>query len=227
VCFPIEFSLSTWESKSGQFFTAIIRDITERKRAEEALRESEEKYRSLVDGASEAILVVQEGMVKFVNLRVVEVTGYSGTGPYGQPFSEFIYPDDRQMVMDNYVKRTKSEPAPLRYEFRLLSVDGSAKWLEINTVQIDWNGKPASLIFLTDITERKRAEEALRKSEERFRSIYENSTIGLYRTSPDGKIILANPALVKMLGYSSFAELSARNLEKEGFEPTYQRKKIP
>jgi PAS domain S-box-containing protein len=224
--FPIEFSLSTWESKSGQFFTAIIRDITERKRAEEALRESEEKYRSLVDGASEAILVVQEGMVKFVNLRVVEVTGYSGPDLMGKPFSEFIYPDDRQMVMDNYVKRTKSEPAPLRYEFRLLSVDGSAKWLEINTVQIDWNGKPASLIFLTDITERKRAEEALRKSEERFRSIYENSTIGLYRTSPDGKIILANPALVKMLGYSSFAELSARNLEKEGFEPTYQRKKF-
>jgi len=64
----------------------------------------------------------------------------------------------------------------------------------------------------------------LRESEERFRSLYENSTIGLYRTSPDGKIILGNPTLVKMLGYSSFEELAARNLEQDGFEPSYERK---
>jgi PAS domain S-box-containing protein len=70
------------------------------------------------------------------------------------------------------------------------------------------------------------AKEALRESEERFRSLYENSTIGLYRTTPDGRIILANPSLVRMLGYSTFAELSARNLEEEGFEPTYQRKQF-
>ncbi|MFA5803474.1 MAG: PAS domain S-box protein [Melioribacteraceae bacterium] len=71
---------------------------------------------------------------------------------------------------------------------------------------------------------REKAEFQLIESEERFRSIYENSTIGLYRTNPAGKIILANPALIKMLGYSSFDELAKRNLQKEGFEPSQERK---
>ncbi|MFH0988637.1 MAG: PAS domain S-box protein [bacterium] len=70
------------------------------------------------------------------------------------------------------------------------------------------------------------AETALKESEERFRSLYENSTIGLYRTTPDGKIILTNPTLIKILGYSSFEELASRNLEKEGFEPSYERKQF-
>jgi two-component system cell cycle sensor histidine kinase/response regulator CckA len=70
----------------------------------------------------------------------------------------------------------------------------------------------------------KRAEENLIESEERFRSLYENATIGLYRTSPAGKIILANPSIIKMLGYSSFEELAERNLEKEGYEASYERK---
>jgi PAS domain S-box-containing protein len=71
--------------------------------------------------------------------------------------------------------------------------------------------------------ERKRVENSLRESEERFRSLYENSTIGLYRTTPDGRILLANPTTVRMLGYNTFEELAQRNLEKSGFEPSYSR----
>ncbi len=74
-----------------------------------------------------------------------------------------------------------------------------------------------------DITESKRVEVALRESEERFRSLYENSTVGLYRTTPDGRILLANPTLVRILGYSSLDELATRELEKHGFEPSYDR----
>lgn len=74
-----------------------------------------------------------------------------------------------------------------------------------------------------DITDQKQAEEALRDSEERFRSLYENSTMGLYRTVQDGRIILANPALVHMLGFSSFDALAERNLNKEGFGIDYSR----
>ncbi len=79
---------------------------------------------------------------------------------------------------------------------------------------------------LRDISERKRAEQALKASEERFRSLYENATIGIYRTAPDGRILLANPALVRMLGYSSFEELAERNLNQVGFEPGYERREF-
>jgi hypothetical protein len=78
-------------------------------------------------------------------------------------------------------------------------------------------------IMSTNITKRSQAEEALKESEERFRSIYENSTVGIYRTTPDGQILLANPNLIKLLGYSSFKELADRNLEEDGFEPFYER----
>jgi len=73
------------------------------------------------------------------------------------------------------------------------------------------------------ITERKQAEERLRESEERFRSIFEHSTIGIYRTTPDGRIVMANPALVSMLGYVSFEQVARRNLEENGYEPGYPR----
>jgi PAS domain S-box-containing protein len=92
--------------------------------------------------------------------------------------------------------------------------------------KIEIKGKDVLHSIIHDITERKRAEEALQESELRFRSLYENTTIGLYRTTPDGNILLANPTLVKILGYTSFQKLAERNLEKDGFEPTYQRKEF-
>jgi len=73
------------------------------------------------------------------------------------------------------------------------------------------------------ISEHNQAEEMLKENAERFRSIFENSTIGIYRTTPEGHILLANPTLFKLLGYSSFEELAARNLAEEGFEPSYER----
>jgi PAS domain S-box-containing protein len=73
------------------------------------------------------------------------------------------------------------------------------------------------------ITVHKQTEEALKESEERFRTIFENSTIGIYRTTPEGQFLLANPTLLKLLGYSSFEELAVRNLAEEGFEPSYER----
>ena len=88
-------------------------------------------------------------------------------------------------------------------------------------------GKPINILAISrDITERKQAEEALLKSEERFRNLYENAPIGLYRTTPDGNILLANQALIKMLGYSSLNELTKRNLAEDVYEPTYERKQF-
>src|ERR1035437_1904981 len=88
------------------------------------------------------------------------------------------------------------------------------------------SGKEQIILAIEDITELKQAEEALQRSELRFRTFYENAKIGLYRTNPAGTILMANKALVKMLGYPSFEKIVERNLEKDIYEPTYQRKEF-
>jgi PAS domain-containing protein len=88
----------------------------------------------------------------------------------------------------------------------------------VSSSVIKYRGQQAILSFIREITERKQTEEALAESEERFRTLVENATVGIYRTTPDGRIIMANPAIVKMLGYNSFQELASRNLEEQGFD---------
>ncbi len=142
-----------------------LRDITERKRAEEALRESEEKYRLVVENAGDAIVVAQNGIVEFVNPRAMEITGYEYGDLKSRPFLDFIHPDDRQMVAQRYKERLRGEPLRVPYHFRVMAKDESAIWVEIRTVLINWDGMPATLNFLSDITTKRRIEEELLKVE--------------------------------------------------------------
>ena len=152
--------------REGGKVTAVLgvsRDTTARKRAEEALRISEAKYRLLVENANELIAVAQDGMLKFVNRIAMEITGFSEQELTSRPFLEFVHPDDRGMVLENYLRRFKGDVFQPRYTFRLMAGDGSIKWLEVSTVLIDWKDKPATLNFFSDVTERKRAEEEIRR----------------------------------------------------------------
>ncbi len=142
-----------------------LRDITMRKRAEEALRESEEKYRLVVENAGDAIIVVQNGIVKFVNPRAMEITGYEDEDLKSGPFLYFIHPDDKQMLAQRYEERLKGGPLPTAYPFRVMAKDEGVIWVEVRTVLINWDGMPATLNFLSDITARRRIEEELLKIE--------------------------------------------------------------
>jgi PAS domain S-box-containing protein len=144
---------------------SIARDIAERKQAAQALQESEERYRTLVENANDAIVLAQDGLLKFANQRTSEMTGYSRQEMVGKPFVKFIHPDDRQMVSGNYARRIRGEQVPEVYTFRIVGKSGKETWVEIHAVLIQWQDRPATLNFLSDITERRRAEEALQKSE--------------------------------------------------------------
>jgi len=146
-------------------FFGIARDITERKRAEGLLLESEEKYRLLVENANEAIVVAQDGWMKFVNPKMTEILGYSKEELLSQPFVDFIHPEDQKMVSERHVKRMKGEELPHVYHFRIIDKAGNVKWLEINAVLIDWEGHPATLNFLSDIHQRKQMEKWLIQKE--------------------------------------------------------------
>jgi PAS domain S-box-containing protein len=153
-----------------------IEDITERKRAEEAvLEESEESYRNLFENAGEAIFVAQDGKLVFFNPTATRIIGYPAEELLSMPFTGFIHPDDRDMFIDRHYRRVKEEASPSIYPFRIIHRDGSVRWVELNTVLINWQGKPATLNFLNDITERKLAEEQLRESLEQLRRAVETT----------------------------------------------------
>lgn len=152
-------------------------DITERKRTEEALKSSEERYRILVETAKDAIIVAQDGRLKFVNNRAVEMMKYSKRVLLARPFTDFIHPGDRAMVADRYRKRIAGKVIPDVYAFRIVDRDGKFRWVEIRAALIKWEGRPASLNFLTDITERKKYEHNLARRLEAEKTLAKASEI--------------------------------------------------
>ena len=202
-----------------------IRNITKRREAEKALEESEVRYRRVFESAKDGILVLdaETGKIIDANPFLLDILNFPKEEVIGRelweigPFKNIIANQDtfRKLQHQEYV----------RYEHLLLqNKSGVTIHVEFISNFYLMNERKVIQCNIQDITERKKIEYALHESEERFRTLYENSTIGLYRTTPDGKIILANPTLIGMLGYSSFEELAVRNLEQEGFEPSYERK---
>ncbi|MGB6067650.1 MAG: PAS domain S-box protein [Desulfomonilaceae bacterium] len=178
--------------------------------ANENLKQSEEKYRLVVEKAQEAIFVAQDGMLQFANPKTLDLLAYSEDEFLSKAFTEFIHPDDREMVLDKHLRRLRGEQFPTRYSFRLLDKDGTVKWVEIDSALISWDGRPAALIFLTDITERVRMEQALKRSEERYRALAENSLTGIC-VHQDGLHVYVNERYANGLGYSA-AELIGKPL---------------
>ena len=131
----------------------ISTEITHRKQAEMRLQESEEKYRSLVENAGEAIYVVQDGKLRFVNQKAVEMIGYSKKELASKPIVDLIYPDDREMVLNRHLARQRGEALPYCYEMRVIHKDGGIRWGELRVARIDWEGRPATLNFMVDITD--------------------------------------------------------------------------
>jgi PAS domain S-box-containing protein/putative nucleotidyltransferase with HDIG domain len=142
----------------------LLSDITERKLSEKALRESEQQYRILFQSASEGIGIVQDGMFKLVNPQLVQLLGYTQEEILSTPITEFIHPENRELVMQRYLKRLKGEIFENVYQFRAVNKSGDARWVVISTVLIEWEGRPATLDYYTDVTESKLSEEKLLKS---------------------------------------------------------------
>ncbi len=166
-------------------YDTLIQDITEHKRQEAARIASEERYRQLVDNASEGICVAQDGRLTFVNPIIQKLLGYSQRELLRMPFLELIHPDDRQMVGQRHMARTRGEEVESIYSFRVIAKDGTLRWLQINAVAITWEGRPAALNFLTDITHRIETEQALRESRRSLSTLLQNIPGAAYRVRAD------------------------------------------
>jgi PAS domain S-box-containing protein len=149
-----------WDGRSVNL--AFISDISAERQAEEALRRSEERYRLVVEHVEEGIIVVQDGVLKLCNPSTEKIVGYPVEDLIGNPITGFIHPEDLPTVLTNYQARLRGEPQGARYDFRVVTKDGRTVWVELGAVLFEWEGRPATLSFLIDITARKQAEEATR-----------------------------------------------------------------
>ena len=158
----------------GEFLggVAILRDITERKRVEEALKQSEGKFRHLVEDISDGYIVLRGERVIFANKRSREIVGYDLEKAKGQPFAKFLAPEVLEDVMELYRRSMRGEPTPERYESVFLREDGTRVPVEISAKDIIYEGKPAVSQTIRDITERKRAEEEILSHTKRLEALH-------------------------------------------------------
>ncbi|HNW83477.1 MAG TPA: PAS domain S-box protein, partial [bacterium] len=197
--------LFEWQSRKATL--SFITDVTEKKQIVDALRESELKYRTLIDCANEIIAVIQDGTACHVNSMAVSLTGYSEAELTSNPFETFIYPEDRHMIMERHQKRLKCESVPDRYEFRLVMKDGSIRWVQNGAVQIEWNGRPATLNFLVDINDRKKAEKEVLKIVQHYQALIEKAPDGVVLINAAGLFKFISPSAKKIFGYGVFEEI--------------------
>ncbi|MCX8122861.1 MAG: PAS domain S-box protein [Spirochaetes bacterium] len=155
-----------------QAFISIIRDISERIKSEKELKDRESKYRALFENATETIMVIQDGMIKLFNNRASELSGYSPEELASRSFIDFIHPEDREMVLNTYLQRIQGKQAPTQYNFKIITKNQEIRWVETHVVLIEWEGKPATLNFLTDITERKIIEDQIKENEAKYRTLF-------------------------------------------------------
>ncbi|MBI2859387.1 MAG: PAS domain S-box protein [Chloroflexi bacterium] len=179
-------------ARLGSSLTRALREKDEeakRRQAEEALRHSEEKYRLLVENAGEAVLIVQDGKVKYANPKALAMAGTPVEELAARPFVDIVHPEHRKSLSETLrlVESGKALDRPI--DFKIIDREGRVKWVEANYVRVEWGGKPAVLGLATDISTRRLAEEELRRSyrasEERYRDL-----VGRAGTAKEGIVLV-------------------------------------
>ncbi len=169
--------------------------------SERQLSASRELYRTVVENAIMPIMISRDGRLLFVNQSTEKLSGYTRQELLSKPFTEFIHPEDRDMIMKFHLQRLAGKKIPGEYNFRIVSKSGKTRWVENKSVLIEWEGKPATLNFLTDITARTKAQEELANTQALLLAAIEQTPAGIIiAEAPDVKIKLANSAALEIRG---------------------------
>jgi PAS domain S-box-containing protein len=186
-------------------FFGAARDVTHRRIWEDTIKESEEQFRMLSEQNIMGILILQEGRLKYVNTSIAELGDISEDQLLDLDFQDIlnmIHPDDREFVAEQASKKQAGEENGVlsSYAFRITTGTGKMKWVEIFSKTIQYKGKPADFVAMIDITERKKTEQALIDSEEKYRNLFNTMIQGVVYQDMDGMITSMNPAAEKILG---------------------------
>jgi PAS domain S-box-containing protein len=177
-------------------------EISKRETMNRALRASEEKYRLVVENSAEAIFVIRDGAITFVNTTTSELSKFSKEELTSRPFYDFIYPEDRVMVTNHYLRLIEHEEAIYGLEFRIVDAEGSVRWASVSAVSITWEDIPSVLCFATETTDRKLLEEKVVEGEKLLRHLVEAANDIIYITDENGRFTYVNPSGVRVCGYS-------------------------
>jgi len=181
----------------------IIGSALERKRAEITLRKSERKYSNLVEKGNDGIIIIQDYVLKYANKKMSDISGYSIEEIIEKPFIEFVSPKDRGLVKERYEKRICGDQIPNYYEVGIISKDGGNVLVEINASVIEYEGRPADMAIIRDITDRKQIENALQISEDKYHRLSESINDIIFCLDPDTLVATyVNPAIEQIYGYT-------------------------
>ena len=209
------------EKDHSVLFTGM--DITERKRVQEALRESEAMYSALVEQAKDVVAIVQDGVVKFANKAVKEFSGFAVEDIVGKPFLNWIVPESRDLVAQRYKSRMTGEKVPSLYAAKIQCKNGAIKDIEVSAEVIQYKGRPADIVIARDVTERKRMETELEKHTKHLEELVEERAKELRATKDRLQFLLSSsPAMI----YTSkpYGDLGATFISENfkdilGYEP--------
>ena len=204
-------ALDPADPSRGAIFTVL--DITERKQGEQAMTESEEKYRRLVESSIDGILIVQGAKIRFANQALLDMFGASKAEEFiGQNFTKFVSPEYRDLLVQRGLERESGKNVLNRYEFKALRQDGAEFDVEISVNPIFYQGKPARQAVLRDVTARKLGEKYLRESEQKYRLLVENLPSVVYKGYRDWSVDFVDEKIEVLTGYS-MKEFNSRRMK--------------
>ncbi len=209
------------------YYEGTMMDITNRKMSEEALGESEERYRTAIENSNDAVAIMQGEKIQYVNRRFIEIFGYDRPEDViGKHVLLVVHPDDQDKVITINQQRQRGEPVPSRYEFKGITKDGRVIYIEVSATSIVYRGIPVYLVYLRDVTERKVAEEVLRNERNRFRTLSESAPFGIIMIDKKGSFEYINPKSKELFGYD--LDEVPNNLEwvRKAFPDPKSRKEV-
>ena len=175
------------------------------------IKQNNELYHLLVEHANEAILVIQNENIRYVNNKAAEITGYSKKELNSRSFNDLIHPADLKLIPTHEIYNRQDETAPHHLTCRIVDRKGKTKWVDAKLMATCWAAESAVMCFLIDITERMTDEEALRKSEMKYRQLVEHAPAGIYEIDmTTGRLISVNEVMCEYLGYTKEEFLNLR-----------------
>ncbi len=199
------------ELNGKQCMLNMLNDITDRKQTEQALNDNEKRFNALLENGLDNIsLLSADGALVWESPATIRTLDYKPDEFVGRNIFELLHPDDQERILDQFADLVQKPGSRERDSFRLRHADGSWRWVEaVVTNLLNEPSVNAMVVNYHDITGRKQAEEKVHDGEEQLRGIFENATIGIFQSTPEGRFLKVNPTMAKIYGYASPDEMLA------------------